>query len=67
MFPREKITGADMTKEWIQGITRKIVTDEALKPVAVQIDYADWLEIERCLELRSEGGGSVTDLSSLTA
>ncbi len=52
-----------MTKEWIQGITRKIVTDEALKPVAVQIDYADWLEIERCLELQIEGGGSVTDLS----
>jgi len=28
-------------------IRKKILTDEADRPVAVQIRYADWLEIER--------------------
>jgi hypothetical protein len=32
-------------------IQKKIVTDEAKRPVAVQIDYSDWLEIERSLNL----------------
>lgn len=31
-------------------IKKKIVTDENSRPVAVQIDYEDWLEIERLLE-----------------
>jgi len=31
-------------------IRKKIVTDEDSRPVAVQIDYEDWLEIERLLE-----------------
>ncbi len=31
-------------------IKKKIVTDEERNPVAVQIDYEDWLEIERLLE-----------------
>lgn len=30
-------------------IRKKIVTDEAMNPVAVQIDYKDWLEIEQLL------------------
>jgi hypothetical protein len=30
-------------------IRKKLVTDENLRPVAVQIDYADWLRIERAL------------------
>lgn len=29
--------------------TTKIVTDENHRPIAVQVDYADWLEIERML------------------
>jgi hypothetical protein len=52
-----------MTRQRIHEIPKKIVTDEALKPVAVQIDYADWLEIERWLELRSDAvDGPITDL-----
>ncbi len=33
----------------MQSIRKKIVTDEDLRPVAAQIDYEDWLEIERLL------------------
>ncbi|MBI4442329.1 MAG: hypothetical protein HY649_03015 [Acidobacteria bacterium] len=43
-------------------IEKKILKDESQRPVAVQIDYSDWLEIERCLDLRSEEVRS-TDLS----
>ncbi len=35
-------------------IRLKIVTDEGAQPVAVQIEYADWLEIQRLLGLRHE-------------
>ena len=28
-----------------------LVSDESQRPIAVQIDYADWLEIERSLHL----------------
>lgn len=37
----------------MRAIAKKIVTDEAMQPIAVQISYADWLKIERELELRS--------------
>lgn len=37
-------------------IHKKILTDEAMRPLAVQIDYADWLEIERQLSLLSRDG-----------
>jgi len=43
-------------------IGKKIVRDESQRPVAVQIDYSDWLEIERRLSLPSEEDRS-TDLS----
>ena len=43
-------------------IGKKILRDESQRPVAVQIDYSDWLEIERCLDLPSEETRS-TDLS----
>jgi len=33
-------------------VHKKIVTDENQQPVAVQIDYADWLEIERLLDIQ---------------
>ena len=39
-------------------ISKKIVTDENQQPVAVQIDYADWLEIERVLDLESTSAAS---------
>lgn len=44
-------------------IRRKILTDETERPVAVQIDYSDWLEIERSLNLRDEEPCN-TDLSA---
>lgn len=31
-------------------IQKKIVTDEAMNPVAVLIDYSDWQKIEKILE-----------------
>ena len=34
-------------------IQKRIVTDENRRPVAVQIDYADWIKIERQLDLES--------------
>lgn len=38
----------------MHAIQKKIVMDEDRNPVAVQIDYEDWLEIERLLKARSE-------------
>ena len=29
---------------------KKLVTNEAMQPIAVQIDYADWLKIEALLK-----------------
>jgi hypothetical protein len=43
-------------------IRKHIVTDESMRPIAVQIDYADWQEIERSLGLESSGS-KVVDLS----
>ncbi len=34
----------------MRTIHKKIVMDEKSRPVAVQIDYEDWLEIEQLLE-----------------
>ena len=31
-------------------IHHKIVTDEKMHPIAVQIDYADWIEIQKILQ-----------------
>jgi hypothetical protein len=31
-------------------LKKKIVTDEAMRPVAVLIDYQDWQQIEKILE-----------------
>jgi hypothetical protein len=33
----------------MRPIHKRILTDDALQPVAIQIDYEDWLEIERLL------------------
>ena len=44
-------------------IAKRIVTDEDNRPIAVQIDYVDWLEIERRLDLESPPR-KVTDLSA---
>ena len=46
----------------MRPIEKKIVTDEAGQPVAVQIDYADWLEIERWI--REANSDQVADAST---
>jgi len=45
----------------MQRIRKRIVTDEARQPIAVQIGYGDWLKIERSLNLLDEN--EATDLS----
>ena len=47
----------------MRNIRKKIITDNAERPIAVQIDYTDWLEIERSLNLQSEEARD-NDLSS---
>lgn len=42
-------------------VRKKIVTDEGQRPVAVQIEYEDWLEIERSLNLQAQEA-KTTDL-----
>ena len=39
-------------------IHKKVLLDEAMNPVAVQIDYADWVDIARRLGLEPKGGES---------
>ena len=34
----------------MKTIRKKVLTDENLHPVAVQIDYTDWLEIENMIK-----------------
>jgi len=34
----------------MHDVRKKIVTDENMRPVAVQIDYAEWLRIQRLLD-----------------
>lgn len=48
-------------------LSKKIVTDEAMRPVAVQIPYQDWLEIERRLDIESaeEKTGNLSDHEGL--
>jgi hypothetical protein len=47
----------------MRKIRKKILTDSSERPIAVQIDYTDWLEIERSLNLESDDPRN-TDLSS---
>jgi hypothetical protein len=46
----------------VHGITKKILSDENMRPIAVQIDYADWVETERALRL-GDNGKRQTDLA----
>jgi len=43
-------------------IHKKLVTDERLRPIAVQIDHNDWLEIEQALALKQSP--KVSDLAA---
>jgi hypothetical protein len=47
----------------MRKIRKKILPDKEERPVAVQIDYSDWLEIERSLNLQGEDARK-TDLSA---
>ncbi len=38
----------------MRKIRKTILKDNAEKPIAVQIEYSDWLEIERTLNLEGE-------------
>jgi hypothetical protein len=45
----------------MRAIRKKIVTDESSRPVAAQIDYEDWLEIERSLIMsRTAQSGNIS-------
>lgn len=39
------------TIEIMLSVNKKIVTDEAMHPVAVLIDYQDWQKIEEILKI----------------
>ena len=43
----------------MRTIQKTILTDAAMQPIAVQIPYSDWLEIERQLELTGGSGKTV--------
>ena len=47
----------------MRKIRKKILTDSSERPIAVQIDYTDWLEIERSVNLEGDDPRN-TDLSS---
>jgi hypothetical protein len=46
----------------MQRIRKRIITDETQRRVAVQIEYTDWLRIERSLHLQDEET-KITDLA----
>ena len=46
----------------MQIVRKKLVTDEEHRPVAVQIDYSDWLRIEEQLDIH-EAPTEPVDLS----
>ena len=56
---RYDVSGREKT---VDAIRKKIVTDEESRPVTVQIDYEDWLEIERLLENRDAGARPVGEV-----
>ncbi len=45
--------------------TKKIVTNEDMQPIAVQIDYADWLKIEPLLNQYSSKNKVTTHNTSV--
>lgn len=41
-------------------IHKKVLLDDAMNPVAVQIDYADWVDIARRLGIEPKSGESTS-------
>ena len=50
----------------MKHIRKHILTDEANQPVAVQIEYQDWLEIEKALATVNGKPASATSLNGGT-
>lgn len=44
-------------------IHKMLLTDENMQPIAVQIPYAEWLEIELLLGQKKTGKGNLNELS----
>lgn len=42
----------------MHSIHKKILTDEAMHPIGVLIDYHDWLDIEKALHLKDHSSAS---------
>ena len=59
---KDIIRAAVSRVQTVDEIRKRIVTDDKMRPVAVQIDYDDWVKIERALEQSPKGNGP-TDLS----
>lgn len=47
----------------METIRKKVLVDECNRPVAVQIDYDDWVRIERLLRSTSDDELDAVDLS----
>lgn len=45
------------------AVKKQIVTDEAMRPIAVLIDYQDWQKIEKLLENYQGSGKQEFDIS----
>ena len=60
---RRVLWKVERKEKYMRKIKKKILTDSSEKPVAVQIEYTDWLEIERSLNLQGEDPQN-TDLSN---
>ena len=41
-------------------IHKKVLLDDAMNPVAVQIDYTDWVDIAKRLEIEPKSGESTS-------
>ena len=47
----------------MERIEKQVITDEAGHPIAIQLDYREWLRIERALQLSSHARQQTTDLA----
>ena len=61
-FKEFYILSAELQERIMQIVRKRLVTDEKHTPIAVQIDYNDWLKIEQQLNIQ-ETPDQTTDLS----
>lgn len=50
----------------MERVEKRVITDEAGHAVAVQLDYREWLRIERALRLSGHAHQQTTDLARLS-